>query len=136
MRESKNLLYLFILIVILQSCSSTNDLFQKGEYLVVKRIAVQRIVPGMPKPPPYDQLLIQVEINDSELKLDSVYYESRVYFFELVSAKELTLDQSKPCNDLNYIENPGSAVIFYHIKAKNYYQPYKEVIRLGDLVMP
>ena len=136
MRRSKSLLYFLLLTVIVQACSSTKDIVQKGGYIEIKRLAVQRIVPGMPKPPPYDQLLVDVEINDSELKLDSIYFGNRVYFFELMSTEELTLDQSKPCNDMNYIKDPGSAVIFYHINGKNYYQPYDEVIRLGDLVMP
>lgn len=120
----------------MKSCSLTKKIFQKGDHLRIKRIAVQRIVPGMPEPPPYDQLSVQVEKSNSELKLDSVYFQNRVFVFSSTIPEEIELKSSRVHNDTNYEGESNTAFIFYHLKGKNYYESYNDVMRLEDLVMP
>lgn len=136
MNASLNLIYFLALIATTQSCSSSKVLFREGKLLEVRSIAVQKIVPGIPNSSSFDQLLVQVGINESELNLDSVYYQNRVYFFKTTSTKELILNESSPCSDKSYTEDLETAVIFYHVQNKNYYQTHGEVPRLSDLVMP
>ena len=136
MKQTISFLILFALITMMQSCSSTKDVIREGKRLEVKRLAVQKIVPGMPNSSSYHQLTVQLAFSDSELILDSIYYQSKVYFFESTSTNELLLENSKPSTGMVYSEDAGSAVIFYHVARKSYYQIHDEIERLEDIYRP
>jgi hypothetical protein len=132
-------LFILIIVTTLYSCKSNEVILTEGNYLQMKEIYTQKVVPGQKEMKTKDFLFISFNTYDTDTYLiDSIYYLNKVYLIQKNRLKyKIDLNTGVDAKNKEHTDSSkNNGTIFYHQNKKLFYKKLSDIKRKETLYMP